>query len=132
MPGTKRVRRRCPSCDTNKQASMFRRGQDVCVACANAGHRVPPLPPPKGIEIPISDTRVLSVRAIAGLAVLQTAEVMTSEVHAVDPLRGITEVTRRSRALRILSHLSIPVSAAGEVATALRRVSRIPAPPFSP
>src|SRR5690242_6283838 len=101
MPGTKRARarRRCPSCDTNKQASMFRRGQDVCVACANAGRRVPPLPPPKGIEVALGDTRVLSVRVVAGLVVLQTAQPMETTVRAIDPLGGITEITRRSRAL---------------------------------
>ena len=103
---------------------MFRRGEEACLSCVNAGRRLPPLPPPLGIEVPVGDRRVLSVRLIEGLVVLQTAEVMTSEVHAIDPLRFTSEITSRSRVLRVLSHLSVPVAALRDVQTALRRVAR--------
>lgn len=100
---------------------MFRRGEGTCVACANAALRPSPSPP-NGIEVALGDKRVLSLRAVEGLAVLQTAEVMTSVVHGFDPLRGTSEVTSRSRTLRVLSHLAIPIAAVGEVAAALRQV----------
>ena len=72
----------------------------------------------------LSDTRVLSVRAIAGLVVLQTAEPLVSEVRTFDPLGGASEITHRSRALRVLSHLSIPDTAVGDVRAALAKVIR--------
>lgn len=84
--------------------------------------RVSPLPPS---EIRLSATRVLSLGVVEGLVVLTTAEPLVSVVRVVDPLRGSTDqIIRRTRTLRVISRVSIPMAALPELQTALRRVAR--------